>query len=240
ASAEQQFPILGCPGGIALIGQLPSDRAIERPRGPFDRQIARCDPRDLVAGEGRFQAGAVDDRIVPDQRRTFPFPAANRVEIEFDHVATVVARESREVYSLQRKLLLAENGCGDFAWLRIGLFRPSACREQQRPCESGCRARHAARTSVPAPVDVKNSSSIACPTRPSRTTAASQPAATACRQVSSLGIMPPLIVPSALSRTISGGVRSVSRRPSLSSTPGTSVSRNSLAAPSAAAIAPAM
>jgi hypothetical protein len=55
-----------------------------------------------------------------------------------------------------------------------------------------------ARTSVPTPRRVKISSSMAWPMRPSRMTAASTPPSTAATQVSSLGIMPPLMVPSAV------------------------------------------
>ena len=76
---------------------------------------------------------------------------------------------------------------------------------------------------MPAP-SVKSSSRIACGTRPSRMTAASTPPSTASRQVSTLGIMPPEIVPSAIRRRAVAGVNSGIRRLSASSTPGTSVS----------------
>ena len=95
-------------------------------------------------------------------------------------------------------------------------------------------------TIVPAPSEVKISSSIACGTRPSRITAASTPAPTAATQVSTLGIIPPEIVPSAYNAAIFAGSRSVSNVLSLSSTPATSVSRKNRAAPSAPAIAPAI
>ncbi|PAV92771.1 hypothetical protein WR25_04669 [Diploscapter pachys] len=78
-------------------------------------------------------------------------------------------------------------------------------------------------TNVPAPAEVKISSSIACGTRPSRITAASTPASTAATQVSTLGIIPPEIVPSAFSAVMPAGSRSVSSILSLSSTPATSV-----------------
>ena len=64
---------------------------------------------------------------------------------------------------------------------------------------------------MPAPLRVNISSSIACGTRPSSTTAASTPASTAWTQVSSLGIIPPRNRAVGLQRAMSAGVRSVSR-----------------------------
>ena len=76
-------------------------------------------------------------------------------------------------------------------------------------------------------------------TRPSRMTAASTPFSTALVQVSSFGIMPPVIVPSAFSSRIRSTVRSEISSPALSSTPMTSVSRSRREASSAEAMAPA-
>jgi hypothetical protein len=67
----------------------------------------------------------------------------------------------------------------------------------------------------PRPCVVKISSSMACGMRPSRITAASTPASTAATQVSTFGIMPPVIVPSAFNASIRPGSRSVSRAPVL-------------------------
>mmetsp|Transcript_30954 Transcript_30954/g.45399 ORF Transcript_30954/g.45399 Transcript_30954/m.45399 type:complete len:235 (+) Transcript_30954:289-993(+) len=80
---------------------------------------------------------------------------------------------------------------------------------------------------------------MACGTRPSMITAASAPASTAATAVISLGIMPPVMVPSAFSpATWSSWISRMSFL-SLSSTPVTSVSSSSREAPSAPAIAPA-
>src|SRR2546423_1948940 len=94
------------------------------------------------------------------------------------------------------------------------------------------------RIRVPAP-SVNNSSRIACGTRPSTITAASTPPSTAARQVSTLGIMPPEIVPCAISRRASAAVSSGIRRLSPSSTPATAGSSMKRRALTAAATAPA-
>ena len=86
---------------------------------------------------------------------------------------------------------------------------------------------------------MNTSSSRACGTRPSRITAASTPCSTASRQVSIFGIMPPVIVPSAVRARASSMVSWGTRRLSRSRTPATSVSRNSRDALIAAATAPA-
>src|SRR5579885_419912 len=96
----------------------------------------------------------------------------------------------------------------------------------------------APRISVPAP-SVKSSSRIACSMRPSRMTAASTPPSTASRQVSTLGIMPPLIVPSAIMARASAAESSGRSRFSRSSTPATSVRSRKRVARTAAATAPA-
>src|SRR5262249_6607167 len=90
-------------------------------------------------------------------------------------------------------------------------------------------------TSVPTPCEVKISSISACGRRPSRMTAASTPWLTASTQVSSLGIMPPEMVPSAMSACTWCTDRSSSSAPVLSSTPATSVSISRRAALTAAA-----
>src|SRR5204862_3573014 len=94
-------------------------------------------------------------------------------------------------------------------------------------------------TNVPTPRSVKVSSSREWGTRPSRMTAPSTPPSTASRQVSSLGIIPPEIVPSLIRTLTCETVRFSRSLPSLSSTPGTSVSSSRRVAPTAAAMAPA-
>src|SRR5206468_2295436 len=94
------------------------------------------------------------------------------------------------------------------------------------------------RISVPAP-SVNSSSRIACGTLPSTMTAASTPPSTASRQVSTFGIMPPEIVPSAISRRAWPAVSSEIRCFSASSTPATSVNSRKRRALTAAATAPA-
>ena len=55
-------------------------------------------------------------------------------------------------------------------------------------------------TAVPTPPSPKKCWSVQCCTRPSMMTALPQPPLTASHAVSSLGIMPPVMTPSALSR----------------------------------------
>src|SRR5690606_9464921 len=78
--------------------------------------------------------------------------------------------------------------------------------------------------SVPAPRSVSNSSSTACCTLPSRMTTPSTPRSSASMQVSTFGIMPPEIVPSAINLRASLSESSLMSFFDLSSTPGTSVS----------------
>src|SRR5690606_17463427 len=191
--------------------------------------------------EYRLDPRSIDHRIVPDQRCLGIFAAGDGVCVERSDLAAIAAGQDGEVGCLRRQGggRLAQGGpqsVGRFLRRLVGATAPG----EQGQSQERAGAPHPARTSVPAPRLVKNSSSIACGTRPSRTTAASHPASTAFTQVSSFGIMPPLIVPSWRRLAMSAGVRSVSRPPFLSSTPATSVRRNSRAAPSAAAIAPAI
>lgn len=92
---------------------------------------------------------------------------------------------------------------------------------------------------VPAPYLVKVSSNNTCGIRPSRMCAASTSFSMAWIQVSILGIMPPEMIPSLVSLRASLMVSSLMSSLSLFRTPATSVSMMSLAAPRAAAIAPA-
>ena len=94
-------------------------------------------------------------------------------------------------------------------------------------------------TMVPRPASVKTSSSRAWGTRPSRMVAASTPEFTASMQFSTLGIMPPEMVPSAIKARACSTVISPISWPSLSSTPGTSVRNSSRLARMAPAMAPA-
>ena len=95
------------------------------------------------------------------------------------------------------------------------------------------------RISVPTPREVSTSSSTACRTRPSITWACLTPPRIASRQHSTLGIIPPAIVPSRImSPAASAGSVSMSA-PSRLFTPSTSVSRMSFSARSASATLPA-
>src|SRR5262249_9040924 len=72
-------------------------------------------------------------------------------------------------------------------------------RERAPPPSAGGARREKSQCSqilVPTPASVNTSSSSTCGTRPSRMCAAPLPPATASRQVSTLGIMPPEMVPS--------------------------------------------
>src|SRR4029077_5438774 len=93
--------------------------------------------------------------------------------------------------------------------------------------------------SVPAPASVSNSISTACSTLPSTITTPSTPASSAYMQVSTFGIMPPEMVPSAIRRRASSTESSLISCLDLSSTPGTSVSSSRRFAFRAPAIAPA-
>src|SRR5680860_1332512 len=93
--------------------------------------------------------------------------------------------------------------------------------------------------SVPAPCSVKSSSSTACGTLPLIITTASTPSAITSTQPSIFGIMPPVMVPSSISVCASPVVMERISRPSLSSTPSTSVSSRSRFALSATASAAA-
>ena len=93
--------------------------------------------------------------------------------------------------------------------------------------------------SVPAPCSVNSSSSTACGVLPLRMTTPSTPRSIASMQVSTLGIMPPEIVPSAISALACGTDSSSISFLSLSSTPGTSVRNSRRVALSAPAMAPA-
>src|SRR5439155_227218 len=95
------------------------------------------------------------------------------------------------------------------------------------------------RISVPTPREVSTSSSTAWRTRPSITCACRTPPRIASRQHSTLGIMPPAMVPSRImSAATSAGSVSMSA-PSRLFTPSTSVSRMSFSARSASATLPA-
>src|SRR5438128_1598825 len=95
------------------------------------------------------------------------------------------------------------------------------------------------RISVPTPREVSTSSSTAWRTRPSITCAWRTPPRIASRQHSTLGIMPPAMVPSRImSAAASAGSVSTSA-PSRLFTPSTSVSRMSFSARSASATLPA-
>src|SRR4029453_18010063 len=94
-------------------------------------------------------------------------------------------------------------------------------------------------TRVPTPCGVKSSSSTLCGTRPSRMITPSTPDSTTAAQLSTFGIMPPEIVPSAISAGMSASVSSEISSPLPSSTPATSVRSKSRLALSAVAIAPA-
>mmetsp|Transcript_26261 Transcript_26261/g.56821 ORF Transcript_26261/g.56821 Transcript_26261/m.56821 type:complete len:299 (+) Transcript_26261:134-1030(+) len=78
-----------------------------------------------------------------------------------------------------------------------------------------------------------------CGTLPSMMATSPTPAPTACAAVSSLGIMPPVMVPSALSACRDEAGMCCSRRLSLSSTPAMSVSSRNTSAERASATAPA-
>src|SRR5690606_14145242 len=93
--------------------------------------------------------------------------------------------------------------------------------------------------SVPAPCSVKSSTRTTWGVLPLRMTTPSTPLSSASRQVSTLGIMPPEMVPSAISALASRTVSSGISLPSLSSTPGTSVRNKRRLAPSEPAMAPA-
>jgi hypothetical protein len=94
-------------------------------------------------------------------------------------------------------------------------------------------------TMVPTPASVKTSSSSAWGTRPSMMTADSTPEFTASMQFSTLGIMPPEMVPSAISARACSTVMSWMSWPFLSRTPGTSVGNRRRLARMAPAMAPA-
>src|SRR5690606_27499965 len=93
--------------------------------------------------------------------------------------------------------------------------------------------------SVPAPCSVNSSSRTECGVLPLRMTTPSTPRSMASMQVSTLGIMPPEIVPSAISARASATVSSSISFLSLSRTPGTSVRKRRREALSAPAMAPA-
>ena len=80
-----------------------------------------------------------------------------------------------------------------------------------------------ARSAMPAPCSVKSSTSTTCGVLPLRMTTPSTPFSSASRQVSTLGIMPPEMVPSAMSARASFMVSSGMSFLSASSTPSTSV-----------------
>ena len=92
---------------------------------------------------------------------------------------------------------------------------------------------------VPAPCSVNSSISSTCWMRPSRMTAARTPRSTASMQVSTLGIIPPEIVPSAIRARASVVVSRSIKLPLRSMTPGTSVSSSMRSACRAPATAPA-
>src|SRR5262249_53335874 len=146
-------------------------------------------------------------------------------EYEADDAA---ARQQREHVAARREHDLAEH-----VGAREGGRRDDPGRERTE-----CRAVHRW-ISVPAPRSVRSSSSTACSTLPSRMTTPSTPASSAYMQVSTFGIIPPEMVPSAISRCASATDRSLISCFDLSSTPGTSVSSSRRFALSAPAIAPA-
>src|SRR5262249_31543502 len=82
-------------------------------------------------------------------------------------------------------------------------------------------------SSVPTPRSVKISSRSACSMRPSMMWILRTPAASAARADSTFGIIPPVMVPSAISSRPRAAVRLGNRDPSLPFTPGTSVRRTS-------------
>src|SRR5215211_4322140 len=92
---------------------------------------------------------------------------------------------------------------------------------------------------VPIPCGVKSSRSTQCGMRPSTITTPSTPPSTTLTQLSTLGIIPPVMVPSAMSFGTSSSVSSSISRFWPSSTPATSVSSRSRLAFIAMAMAPA-
>src|SRR5205823_380046 len=96
-----------------------------------------------------------------------------------------------------------------------------------------------ARIIVPTPSLVRTSSSSACSTRPSMMCELATPFRTASSAEPIFGSMPPWIVPSAKSASISRAVRPVSRLPSRSSTPTVLVISTSFSASSVSASFPA-
>src|SRR5579875_3727930 len=183
-------------------------------------------------GQGRVTVAERADRDAGDEVQV---PAAVRVP---DEAALAPGqRDGRDAIGGHQRAGVALLQCGARAACGAGL----AC-GTGLACGSGHRAPPSGSTMVPTPVSVKISSRIACGSRPSSTCACGTPPVTAVRQARILGIMPSLrrgsiaASSAAVSWLITG---SAGRGGQSRYSPGTSVSRTSLAAPRATASAAA-